>query len=158
MIDRTTALGGYALTDYQPDTAGSRDSIRFSATITKDGAPVATVRNEGHGGCHIFDWDDPRQEAAFEAFAAAWNAERPMAGCWDGDQFVMHLCAIEEMNQLRGVCFVLDGDDFWGAGNFRSFDPAISRRVALATLREGPMRKRHPRVWDRQVGDFVALV
>jgi hypothetical protein len=46
----------------------------FSATINLDGKVVGTVQNDGHGGCHMYYWNDHNAGKQIEA----WAEQQPM--------------------------------------------------------------------------------
>jgi hypothetical protein len=42
----------------------------FSCHLTRDGVTVATVRNDGHGGCHRYGWTSRDERVRAETMAA----------------------------------------------------------------------------------------
>lgn len=59
---------------YKHHAALSEETTAFSATLTLEGRKVATVRNDGHGGCTCVDWTD---RGAAEKIIAEFNDLRP---------------------------------------------------------------------------------
>ena len=55
-ITSPATLSGLCLENYAPVEALSEETIAFSATVydVEAGAPIGTLINDGHGGCHRF--------------------------------------------------------------------------------------------------------
>ncbi|MFD6093405.1 hypothetical protein ACFWGN_14905 [Oerskovia sp. NPDC060338] len=153
---QATNLGGYRLTKYRE--AGGRETTCFSAELTLNGATIATVRNDGNGGSNFYWFKTPQERDAFFAFATTWNAGTRLAGIEDEDEFVVYLSVVAAMNRQRKVAFVLDGDDFTGTGEYRTFPARVTREEAVQALRALPYSAQHPRVWDRDSAQFVAII
>lgn len=67
-----TAHGASAVYDLTAiKEAGGEETPRFEAKITKNGLAIATVSNDGNGGCNRYYFDDRAEEAPFEAWIAA---------------------------------------------------------------------------------------
>ncbi len=149
--------GGYNLTKVR--RAGGNETERFEGVLTLDGQPVAHVSNGGEGGSHRWSPLAPdgwRAIDAFRTFAAAWNAGTELAGFEDGDQLVDRLLTVDQMNRMRAVAFVLDGESFWGTGAYVTLRGA-TREQAPEALRGPLYAHREPRVWSRETGDFVPV-
>lgn len=69
--------GGYALERVLVHEDMSEETLAFSALVVRQGEPVTRVRNEGRGGCHVYDWCGGQQaRREFESAAAAALPER----------------------------------------------------------------------------------
>ncbi|MGV8977238.1 MAG: hypothetical protein ACOH17_04270 [Cellulomonas sp.] len=149
--------GGYALTRVK--RAGGDETPRFEATLVHDRRPIAFVSNGGEGGAHRIQpvdaggWADLE---AFNAYAAGWNAQSPLAGIADGDQLVNRLVMVDRLNRARALPFLLDNEDFWADGEHSAFRGATAAQT-LEALRSVEFAHRRPRVWSRTVGDFVSV-
>ncbi|GAA3810736.1 hypothetical protein [Cellulomonas soli] len=153
----TPPYNGYALTKVR--RAGGAETERFEAVLTRDGRPIAHVANGGEGGSHRWSPIDPDGWAAidqFNEFAAAWNAGSELAGIEDGDQLVNRLLEVDQLNRKRSLPFLLDGADFWTSGEYAVFRGATPAQT-LEALRSPMYSHRQPRVWSREVGDFIPV-
>ena len=155
--------GGYGITYLRE--AGGEETLRFDAIITHHGRKVAYVYNAGEGGSHRYqpvtvDAGAAFTEAlaAFEQFAAEWNAGSEFAGYEDHDQFVNRLIDVHALNRRRGVLFLLDDESFWETGVARQFRAGVAQEQAVERLSGPEYVHRNPRVWDRTVGEFVPVV
>lgn len=98
----------------------SQETQCFSATLYIDGKKAANVRNDGQGGCHLFDWFDSKLAVPFINFCKAMPATPssidgqllPM----DDERYVDQLLnQYEEQKSLKRWCknqtvFRLKGD------------------------------------------------
>ena len=136
--------------------------LAFTGTITEDGAPVLTVENGGRGGCYRYggvgtDWSGWREAGnAFEASAKDWNAGNEFAGFEDGDAFTEHLIAVAILNRKRTVVFLLDREDFFEDGAYRTLPASVPRAEAIAHIAT-TYAARNARIWDRGLSEFVHL-
>ena len=129
--------------------------VAWSCQITKDGKVIGFAENSGHGGSNLYHFDDRAEEAAMEAHAKAVKGDNEFEVL---DQFVNDLITVMEMNRMRKVAFLLDGDDF-DLGQYRAFKANVTFEQAVEALRTYPQFKdKHPKVWDKQVGAFVPVV
>ena len=91
----------------------SRETECFSATIYVDGGKAGTVCNKGHGGCHLYNWDDRELSDKVED----WAKTQPTKYDFEQlDQIIDDLLYREEvLKQLRNwtrekTAFRLKGD------------------------------------------------
>lgn len=74
---RGGAVMRYALEKVLVHEDMSDETLAFSAVVVRGGRMVTRVRNEGRGGCHLFDWcGGPQERQAFEGAARAAFPER----------------------------------------------------------------------------------
>jgi len=158
----TAAYGGYAVSHVRE--AGGEETLRFDAFVCLHRQKVMHVYNAGTGGSHVYQpvnerWETFRDAlAAFEAYAANWNAGTRFASLEDRDQFVNRLVEVAALNRRRTVLFLLDGEDFWTSGTARGFRAAVTHAQAVEVLSGPGYAHRNPRVWSRHAGDFVPVV
>lgn len=148
---------GYSLTKVR--TAGGAETLRFEAVLCLDGQPIAHVANGGEGRSHRWSPLDAGGWAAIDAFndyAALWNAGAEFAGIEDPDRLVNRLLDVAQLNRMRGLAFLLDGEDFWVSGQYAKFRGATAEQT-LEALRSPVYAHRQPRVWSRMRGDFVPV-
>lgn len=154
----TDTYGGYRLAKVRE--AGGDETVRFEATLTHRGRPIAIVANGGTGGGHDWaplgdSWDDVR---AFWNYAVAWNAGTELAGIEDSDQLINRLLTVAALSRSRRTPFLIDEMDCWATGQYATFPASVPRARVLEALRSEVYRDRRPRVWDRDVGDFVPVL
>ncbi len=149
---------GYRLIDLTEYPALSEETVAYSATITKDGAEVGTVTNDGHGGADLPRFTDRATEAAFEeaAQSACPDAGDPF---WATEDFLeslhQHALLAAEIDQVAAKQAVLqrpsDGD-WLDTGLYCTH--RLPAAVIEETLRgeEGDWR-----IWDSTAGDFRSV-
>lgn len=85
--------------------AGGDETPRFEAKIYKDGKQIATVYNEGCGGCNGYIFQGGRncpEETAFHAFAQNWCKDNNHETSEPDDMWVFDgLDTLEENKKLR---------------------------------------------------------
>ncbi|MBD8059012.1 hypothetical protein IC607_08530 [Cellulomonas sp. JH27-2] len=158
----TAAYAGYSVSHLRE--AGGEETLRFDAFVCLHGQRVMYVYNAGTGGSHVYqpvneDWGTFSDAlAAFEAYAADWNAGTEYAGLEDHDQLVNRLVEVATVNRRRTVMFLLDGESFWTSGVARAFRAGVTHAQAVEVLTGPAYAHRSPRIWSRQHGDFVPVV
>lgn len=151
MTATTTPLGGYAIKGYRAN--GGQETVAFTATLTRDGKPVASVRNDGTGGCNLFTFQ-VRDEAV--RWAALANETFP-------DQFEpedrlferLHLTA--QLNRARTVAFIYDGMDPFFGGDYLAFRSNVTLEAAVRFLSGPGHAQKNPRVWVKERSEFVPV-
>lgn len=110
----------------------SQETTAFSATVTLDGKNIGTVRNDGHGGSHVYLWDDRQAGIALEEWAATQELEFKFEKL---DQIVDRLLQAHEQGRVKKrlaklcqkeVLFRLKGDQ---AGRWRSLAMSYGPKV-----------------------------
>jgi hypothetical protein len=126
----------------------------FSCDILKDGKRIGFAENSGRGGCNTYQFPKQADQDEMTSHAMATL----------GDQFevldllVVNLTVAAEMNRMRKVAFIIDGDDFDGLGQYRTFKSGVTPEMARQALLGHPSYKdKHPKMWDKKVGAFVAV-
>ena len=115
---------------------------------------IGTAENDGDGGCNMYDFTNRADQAAMEAHAKATLGDEIEVL----DEFVVNLTVTFEMNRMRTVAFILDGDDFDNMGQFRKFKSGVTVETARAQLLSNPATQdKHPKIWDKTVSAFVPV-
>jgi hypothetical protein len=107
----------------------SEETMCFSASIMLDGKAVGTVRNDGRGGCNMYDWNDHKVGQALFDWAKTQQTE------FDFDKLDQVIDKLldkdEERRELKRLCrgktlFRLKGDkvDQWRIVK-HTFIPAV---------------------------------
>lgn len=149
----TKPYGGYAIKGYR--ALGGEETVAFTATLTRDGKPVATVRNDGCGGSNLFrflssaDWA-PWSALAQEMFPGQFEPE---------DRLFERLHLIGQLNRARTVAFIYDGMDPFEDedGRYRSFRQGVTFRDALRYLSGPGHADKRPSVWVKDRSQFVPV-
>ena len=115
-------------------TLPTRDGEAWSCEILKDGVLIGTAENDGDGGCNMYDFTNRADQAAMEAHAKATLGDEIEVL----DEFVVNLTVTFEMNRMRTVAFILDGDDFDNMGQFRQVQVRSHRRDGPGATAEQP--------------------
>lgn len=121
---RPATLSGLCLENYAPVEALSQETTAFSATVydTEAGAPVGTLTNDGHGGCHRFRADSlegqKRWDVACREFTPIpWTGgEYAGRGEWELDEALVllsesALTLLDECGKDETKFFVADPRD-----------------------------------------------
>jgi hypothetical protein len=95
-------------------TFNGRDGGGFEASLYKDGKRIATVFNEGCGGCTYYDFTDRTIEEAVRAElkALAVQNDPSCEGYAEADDlYIDHLLDCYENNRVakKGILFKVDG-------------------------------------------------
>lgn len=156
-LPRSVDTGGYSVKNYKAD--GGEETERFSATLVLDGKPVAQVSNDGRGGSHNYRFTGDSfggyGSPGHQALVAAAKATRPDA-YEPADELVSDLLAITVLNRSRSIAFVFDGDDFFGAGQYRKFDTKTTLAQAIVVLTQN-FADKHPAIWDSRTSQFLPV-
>lgn len=143
----TARWGGYALARPADDAS--------PATLTRDGAPVATVHLHPDGGHHRYEFTDPAAAAAYLQFAdqVAPTALEPE------DVLTDQLLVVDDLNRSAAVVFTLDEGEFFATGAFRTYGPAVpfDDVVAMLTGAHRPGGDVIPLVWVKDRCQFVPV-
>lgn len=148
-VTATQPYGGFAITGYRAH--GGEETVAFTATLTRYGKPVASVRNDGCGGCNLFtfqdrDASDAWRALAHETFRGEFEPEDHLFGR-------LHLVAI--LNRARTVAFVVDGMDPFVDGRYRSYRKDVTFEEALRHLTGPGFASLNPKVWVKTRSEFV---
>lgn len=149
---RAARRTGYRFTNVQTYPQMSEETTAYSATITKDGRTVGTIRNDGRGGADLprFNTAQDDQDYADAAKAAdpqeadSWVREEAFAG-----NLLAHALMAREVDAEQGTVFQRPEDGDWlDTLTFRvSKHP---RAVVVGALSQ----KGGGRIWDSETGDF----
>lgn len=142
--------GRYAVKSYRE--AGGEETVCFDAQLTLDGKVVASVRNSGTGGEHIFRFAPGADEQAFYAHAQSQIDEEYLAV----DEFFDYLINVSILNKSRCVSFLLDDEDYFGNGRYSRFGSKVSFEDAVLLLKHQHAAQ-NPRIWVKDKSAFVAV-
>lgn len=140
-ITSPATLSGLCLEDYAPVEALSEETTAFSATVydVEAGAPIGTLANDGHGGCHRFRPDSlegqKRWDAACREFTPVpWSGgEYAGRGEWELDEALTLLS--ESALTLLNECEETETKFF--AADPRSVVDSETLTVVTSTHRRG---------------------
>lgn len=116
-------------------TAGhlSHETVAYSASIYVDGKRIGLVRNDGQGGCNMYDWFDREAGRRLEEHAEAQETEHDFEKL---DQFINALAdEFEERKALKRKCkthvlFRLKGDEEGSWRTIRAkFEPRVENHI-----------------------------
>lgn len=153
-LPHSVNTGGYSVKNYK--AAGGEETERFEATLTLNGEPVALVSNDGRGGSHNYRFTGGGYgSAGYQALTDFAKATLPDA-YEPADDLVNALLAIAVLNRSRSIIFLLDGDDYFGAGQYRKFDTKTTLAQAIVVLTQN-FADKHPAIWDKATSQFLAV-
>ncbi len=137
--------GGYAL--HRPDDDGP-------ATLTLNGARVGLVHLALDGGHHHYEFTNPQAEHAYTVFAEDLSPD----ALEPDDVLTDKLAVSDDLDRSPSVVFVIDEDDFFTTGRYRTYGPnvALDRVVEMLTGAHRPGGDVVPKVWVRGSG-FVPV-
>lgn len=160
MSIRNAIETGYRLTNLREYPAMSQETIAYTATITKDGTKVGTVRNDGCGGADFADLND---REATEAFQAAATQTYPSAHSpFEAQEELLlalhsHALMAREMNKVAKTETPLqkpDYGDWLETGTYCTVPHPDAEQVEAEMVKEG---RTDWRIWDRSAGDFRTI-
>lgn len=126
----------------------------WSCEVLKDGVLIGTAENSGRGGCNNYYFPNRADETDMAAHAKAVLGDEFEVL----DTFVVNLTIVAQMNRMRCVAFILDGDDFDTLGQYNKFPARVTVEQAKQALLTNPKSKdKHPKIWDKNVGGFVSI-
>ena len=149
----TKPYGGFAIKGYREH--GGEETVAFTATLTLDGKPVASVRNDGRGGCNLFTFQVREAVPQWEALARELFADR----FEPEDRLFERLHLTGQLNRARAVAFIYDGMEPFDAadGRYRTFRKDVTFADALRYLSGPGHAEKNPRVWVKERSAFVAV-
>lgn len=148
----TKPYGGFAITGYREH--GGEETIAFTATLTRDGKPVASVRNDGRGGCNLFAFQVREAGDAWTALARASFPDE----FEPEDRLFERLHLVGQLNRARTVAFIVDGmDPFTPPGHYRSYRKDVTFEDALRFLSGPGFAGMNPKVWVKARSEFVPV-
>lgn len=149
---RAAMQTGYRLTNVETYPLMSEETTAYSATITKDGRPIGTIRNDGRGGADLPRFNTAADRKDYETAAKAadpaedepWATEEAFAG-----NLLTHALMAREVEAEQGTVFQRPEDGDWlDTLTFRVSRHPREAMMAALRQREGW------RIWDSEAGDF----
>ncbi|WP_251151292.1 hypothetical protein [Cellulosimicrobium sp. Marseille-Q4280] len=152
---------GYRLTKVK--RMESRNGIGFSGTLTLDGAPVASVVQEGCGGQSFVHFLDGRGSATEKAFAAAAEAIFGADAFEPTESLLWRLETAAAIGRARTGAFVFgqaEADRFWDeddadGGSYRQVNGL--KKADTAEYLRLRYADKQPFIWSNDAATFVAL-
>lgn len=144
-------FGGFAITGYREH--GGQEPVAFTATLTLHGKPVASVRNDGTGGCNLFVFQDPEAGDAWTALARASFPDT----FEPEDRLFERMHLVGQLNRARTVAFIYDGMDPFENGGYRAFRSNVSFDDAVRYLSGPGHVEKKPSVWVKPESRFVPV-
>lgn len=133
--------------------ADGRDGVMWSGTIYKGTRKVATVSNDGRGGCHDFRYVDA---AAREEFAAEARSRYPQVRFEVEDQWADDLAVIAKFNRARSPIVITNTMQV-AYGEHAVYPARAPMQVVKDILTDpnGKFAGKDPHIWDRAQSVFV---
>jgi hypothetical protein len=119
---------------YKHYPAMSEETTAFSATLTHDGEAVATVRNDGRGGCTEVSWRNPEVARRIEGDFLALTDTTPERTVLNFEGYISQLAA-DHREDKAWMAFVKR----WAPKGWRCF--RVKKGGALSFLRINDGRK-----------------
>lgn len=89
--------------NYKPIDALSEETVAFTAQIRLDGRAAGTVRNQGTGGAHKYDFETRSDREAFLAYAESWARNNGVTGS-PAEALIDQLCEDYQLtNEARAL-------------------------------------------------------